>query len=186
MVSVSLLSRLTVLAAVLSTALCGCATMQYPRSYKVEGKEFREFSQLDDDKALKLVAQIYNVKHETWEDNMARSIALDEYISLLRKRKSMYIKKSGIFNIKYDKVKVSSWKKEELEKLYDLLEQKAYNYHMESSYKLTENENAQRITYLTALSCVATELERRENTDKAMGTAAQILVGVVGIALSLI
>ncbi len=160
--------------------------MRYPGAYMVDGKEFKDFKELDDDRALKLIAQIYNVRHECWEDSMARSIALDEYINMLRKRKTLYAKKSGVFNIKYDKVKLSSWKKEELEKLYDLLDPKTQNYYMETAFKLTEAENAKRITYLTAINCVARELERRENTDKVLGTTAQVVMGALSVALSML
>ena len=67
--------------------LSGCATMRYPRTYKVDGNVVKEFKELDDEKALKLVVFICNVKHEQWEDALARSIALHEYIGLLAKRK---------------------------------------------------------------------------------------------------
>lgn len=178
--------KITALIMVICTALCGCATMRYPAAYKVEGKEFREFKELDDDKALKLVALIYNVKGENWEDNIARSVTLGEYLELLRKRKSQYIKKSGIFNIKYDKVQLSKWKDEELEKLYNLLVPKADGYNMEFASKLTETQNAERIVYLTAISAVIKELERRDNTNKALAMVSQVLVTALSVALSMI
>lgn len=180
------MARFTVFLIVLSVILCGCATMRYPRAYKVEGKEFREFKELDDDRALKLVALIYNVSHESWEDSEARSLALDEYIKLLRKRNSKYIKKSGIFNIKYDKVRISSWKNSELEKLYDLLAPKADNYFMEAAPKLTEEENARRIMYLTAINCIAREMEKRQKTDIIVGTAGQVILTALSVALSML
>src|SRR3989338_3137426 len=98
--------RVSFLLIILSIAMAGCATMRFPGAYKVEGKEFSQFKELDDERALKVVALIYNVKFEGWEDNIARSIALEEYLSLLKKRGSRYIKKSGIFNIQYDKAKL--------------------------------------------------------------------------------
>lgn len=179
-------ARSTVLLVCAVVLLSGCATMRYPRAFKVEGKEFKEFKEIDDEKALKLVAQIYNLRRESWEEEMARNIALDEYISLLRARKSAYLRKSGIFNIKYEKVKLPSWKRENLEKLYDLLELRTQNYYMETAYKLTEIENAKRITYLTAINCVARELEKRENKDKILGTAGQIIITALSIALQMI
>jgi len=178
--------RLTAFLACLAVILCGCATMRYPRAFKIEGKEFKEFKEIDDEKALKLVAQIYNLRHESWEEDMARKISLDEYISILRGRKSAYLRKSGIFNIKYEKIKLSLWKKEDLEKLYDLLEIRTENYHIETAYKLTELENAKRITYLTAINCVARELEKRENTDKVIATTGQILVTALSVAMQML
>ena len=178
--------KFTALLMILSIALCGCVTMNYPRAYKVEGKEFREFKELDDDKALKIVAMIYNVRHADWEGTMARNITLDEYINLLRKRRSLYIKKSGIFNIKYEKQKLSKWKKEELERLYDLLEPKTQNYYIETANALTEGQNAIRITYLTAMGCVVRELERRQNTDAVIGTAMQVIITALSVALQML
>jgi len=55
---------LPVLLICLCAIVSGCATMRYPSAYKVEGKEFKEFKDLDDESALKEVALIYNVRHE--------------------------------------------------------------------------------------------------------------------------
>ena len=68
----------TVSSVFLCLVLCGCATVRYPCAYKVEGQEFKEFKDLNDERALKLLALIYNVKHEAWEDGIARSLALRE------------------------------------------------------------------------------------------------------------
>ena len=164
----------------------GCATMQYPTRYKVEGKEVKEFKELDDDRALKLVALIYNVKHEIWEDDIARSIALQQYIELLKKRKSQYIKKSGIFEINYEKVKISSWKDDDLMKLYDVLEPKAALYYVDAAPELNEIQNAERIIYLTALSAITTEMKKRNNTRNVVSVAGQVLMGALTVALSML
>jgi len=166
--------------------LSGCATMRYPNTYKVEGKEVKEFKDLDDDKALKAVVLIYNSKNDIWEDSIARSIALEEYLKLLKKRKSAYIKKSGIFNIKYDKVNVSKMKDEDLEKLYDALIPKAEVYRMDSAPELSEMENASRIIYLTAVSSVITELKKRDNAKNVISIAGQILITALTVALQVL
>jgi hypothetical protein len=166
--------------------LSGCATMRYPSTYKVEGKEVKEFKDLDDDKALKAVVLIYNTKNDIWEDSVARSIALEEYLKLLKNRKSAYIKKSGIFNIKYDKVRVSKMKDEDLERLYDALIPKAEVYRMDSAPELSEIQNAGRIIYLTAISSVITELKRRDNTRNVISIAGQVLVTALTVALQII
>lgn len=168
------------------TVLSGCATMRYPSTYKVEGKEVKEFKDLDDDKALKVVVLIYNTKSDIWEDSIARSIALEEYLKLLKNRRSAYIKKSGIFNIKHDKVKVSKMKDEDLERLYDALIPKAEVYHMDSAPELSEVQNANRIIYLTAISSVITELKKRNNARNAISIAGQILVTALTVALQMI
>lgn len=180
--SVKLLGSLICLA----VAASGCATMHYPAAYKVEGKEVKKFEELDDDRALKLIALIYNVKSETWEDGIARSIALEEYLGLLAKRRSQYVKKSDIFEIKYDKVSLSSWGDEDLVKLYDTLVPKADGYYMEAAPELTEVQNAKRIVYLTAINVVAKELKKRSNTRGAMSVVGQVLVGALSVATSLI
>ena len=164
----------------------GCATMRYPSAYKVEGKEFKEFKDLDDERALKTVALIYNVKHECWEDGIARSVALEEYQKLLAKRKSQYVKNSGLFDIKYDKVNLSSWEDGDLIKLYDCLVPKANAYYVECAPELTEIQNAERIVYLTAIGAVVRELKKRDITDKAVAIAGQVLSAALTIAMALI
>ncbi|MCM8791258.1 MAG: hypothetical protein NC938_06145 [Candidatus Omnitrophica bacterium] len=170
----------------LCAAICGCATMRYPCAYKVEGVEFREFKDLDDDKALKLVALIYNVRTDCWEDGIARSVTLDEYIGLLRKRNSPYVRNSGIFDIKYEKVKLSTWKDNDLVKLYESLEPKAAQYYLDCAPELTESQNARRIVYLTGISCVVKELKKRDISQKAVMVAAQVLSAALTIALAMI
>ena len=169
-----------------SLLISGCATMRYPGAYKVEGKEAKEFKDLDDDKALKAVVLIYNAKSDIWEENMARSIALEEYLKLLKKRNSRYIKKSGIFSVKYDKVKVSKMNDDDLEKLYYALIPKAETYYMDSAPELTERENARRLVYLTAMSSIATELEKRNSAKNVISIAGQVLVTVLTVALQIL
>lgn len=178
--------RYAIFLILISAALSGCATMEYPRAYKVEGKEYKEFKQLDDDHALKVVALIYNVKTESQEDTIARSIALEEYLNLLAKRNSRYIKKSGIFGIKYDKIKLSSWKDDDLIKLYDTLIPKTDSYYMDTAPELTEIQNAHRIMYLTAVNSVVKELKKRQNTKSAMSVACQLLLTALSAALAMI
>ena len=165
------------------TLISGCATMRYPSSFKVEGKEVKDFKQLDDDKALKLVVMIYNIKAQDWEDRMARSISLEEYISLLAKINSVYLKKSGIFRVSYHKIKLKDWKDENLIRLYNTLTPKAEKYYIETGPELSEIQNTERIMYLTAMSAVDTELRRRDNTRSAMSVASQVLMGALTIAL---
>jgi hypothetical protein len=166
--------------------LSGCATMHYPTAYKVEGREVVKFQDLDDDRALKMIALIYNTKKETWEDGIARSIALDEYIKLLAKRKSRYIKESGIFDVKYDKVNVSAWKDDDLVKLYNALLPKAESFYSDTSADLTEMENAERITYLTAMNAITAEFDRRESRQNVVAVASQVLLTALSVALSMI
>lgn len=169
-----------------SALLSGCATMQYPRDYKVEGKVVKNFKELDDDKALKLIALIYNVKTETWEDGIARSIALEEYQKLVSKRNSKLVKNSGVLKIEYDKAKLSKWKDEDLIKLYDTLNPKTDGYYMDAAPELSEIENARRIMYLTAINSIAQELKKRENTKTVISVAGQVLLTALSAALAMI
>lgn len=166
--------------------LCGCATMRYPGAYKVEGMEFKDFTQIDDDRALKVVALIYNVKPEGWEDGIARSLALQEYQGLLAKRKSQYVKKSGIFDIEYERVKLSSWSDNDLVRLYECLEPKARMYYTDSAPELSESQNARRIIYLTGINAAIAELKKRDITQKTIAIAGQVLSGALMVALSFI
>lgn len=160
--------------------------MKYPNAYKVEGKEFKEFKEMDDDHALKVVALIYNIKPADWEGGIARSIALEEYLNLLAKRKSAYVRNSGIFDIKYDKVKISKWKDEDLVKLYETIAPRAEAYYIDSAGDLTEIQNSERIIYLTSVNLVVKELKKRQNAKNAMTVASQVLVTALSIALSMI
>jgi len=180
------LIKIIALIAVVSFAASGCATMNYPTSYKVEGKEYTQFKELDDDRALKLVALVYNVVPENWEEGIARSITLEEYLTLLNKRKSKYINKSGIFEVKYEKVKLSAWKEEDLIKLFEILSPKADNYYMDAAPELTDVQNAQRIVYLTAINAIDTEMKKRRNTKSAVSIASQVVMTALSVALSII
>lgn len=160
--------------------------MRYPCAYRVEGQEFKDFEDLDDDKALKLVALIYNIKQETWEDGVARSIALEEYQALLAKRRSEYIKKSGIFDIEYDKVTLSKWKDCDLMRLYDCLDCKSGSYYEDRAGELTEQQNAVRITCLTAMNAVTKEAKKRSSTRTVISVAGQVLATAATVALSFI
>lgn len=160
--------------------------MRYPCAYKVEGSEVKDFKDLDDDRALKLIALIYNVQHQTWEGGVARRIALEQYQGLIAKRKSDYIKKSGILEMQYEKVLLAKWKGEDLVKLYDCLYPKACTYYRDAAPELNEAQNAERITYLTAIEAVVKELKRRDATDKAVMIAGQVLSTLLTVAMAMI
>ncbi len=160
--------------------------MHYPSVYKVEGKELKEFKELTDDQVIKVIVLIYNMKHDVWEENTARSIALEEYIALAKKRNSAYIKKSGVFEMEYEKINIKKWQDEDLKKLYEDLSPKARQYYMDSASELTEIQNADRLLYLTAVNAVVKELQSRKNKQDAFDIAGRCLVGALSIALSFI
>jgi hypothetical protein len=160
--------------------------MRYPCAYKVEGAEFKDFGQIDDDRALKVVALIYNVRPEGWEDGIARSLALQDYLGLLAKRRSQYVKRSGIFDISFEKVKLASWTDDDLVRLYDCLEPKARVYYSDSAPELSETQNARRIVYLTGINSVIAEMKKRDITRKTLEIAGQVLSTALMVAMSLI
>jgi hypothetical protein len=160
--------------------------MHYPTGYKVEGKEFKEFKELDNERALKLIALIYNVRTETWEDGMARSIALEEYQKLISKRSSAFVKNSGILKIEYTRANIPQWKDADLVKLYDTLNSKTADYYMNSAPELSEMQNVKRIMYVTAMNSIVKELKKRENTKTVVSVASQILLTALSTALSMI
>jgi hypothetical protein len=160
--------------------------MRYPKDFKVEGRQVTDFKQLDDEKALKLVVLIYNIKPQDSEDRIARSISLDEYIKLLAKRNSPYLKKSGIFKVQYRKVRLKSWNDQALVDLYNALAPKAEKFYIDQQPEVSDSQNTERIMYLTAMSAVDTELRRRDNTRSAMSMAGQVLMGALTVALSLL
>jgi len=179
-------NRLIALFIISSFLISGCATVNYPRIYKVDGKEYADFKELDDERALKAVALIYNARHDMSEDSIARNIALDEYMKLLKKRNSAYLKKSGIFDTKYEQVDLKKWGDGELRRLYETLKPRADLYYMDSAVDLTEAQNADRLMYLTSVNAIENELRRRGNTKNATIMAGQILVGVLSLALAMI
>ena len=170
----------------LCISVSGCASMRYPRSYRVEGTECEEFKELNDDQALKMVALIYNVHFTGWEDNIAKSLTLGEFIALLEKRRSQYIEDSGIFDLEYEKIDISSWSDEDLIKLYKALLPRTEPYYIDSAHELTEEKNAERIIFLTGLGAVVKELKKRETTSNAMYILGQVLSTALTVALQMI
>lgn len=180
------MNRLIAIILVTALALSGCATMRYPSTYKVDGKQCWSFKELDDEQALKIVALIYNMPHQAKDDDVARSLALEQYLALVKKRNSKLIKESGIFNIEYNKVNLSKWSEDDLVGLLDSLEPKVQGSAVEGVQTLSESQNTQRIVYLTAAYCVGNELQKRDQTRQALSIAGQVLTTALSVALSMI
>ena len=109
-----------------------------------------------------------------------------EYIKLLAKRNSPFLKKSGIFKVQYRKVRLKSWNDQALVDLYNALAPKAEKFYIDQQPEVSDSQNTERIMYLTAMSAVDTELRRRDNTRSAMSMAGQVLMGALTVALSLL
>lgn len=152
----------------------------------MEGQELVRFKDLSDDQALKMVVLIYNVKPELWEDEISRSITLSEYMALLKKRHSKYVKNSGIFDLEYKKENLKKWSDEDLLKIFNALDSKSRNYYEMTAGELSERENAVRIMRLTAMSVIVKELKTRTGTRAAMQVLGQALTVALSIAISVI
>lgn len=179
--------RFIFLIAVLSLALAGCATTKTQQyGYKVEGKEYRKFEELNDDEAMKVVISFFNVPEETYEDGVAKGLTIEKYMGVLEKRKSKYIKDSGIFSLAYQEIDLKLWNDQDLVTVYEALERRTIEYRYAPVATLSERENALRICRLTGMSCLVSELRRRKNTQEAWGVVAQVLTIGLQVALSML
>lgn len=168
------------------SSLMGCATTRLPKGYKVEGEEYLSFKDLSDEQALKMVVLIYNIKPEAWEDEISRKLTLEEYMALLKKRHSKYVKQSGIFDLKYEKEDLKKWSDKDLIKIYETLEAKTKGYYDVTAGELSDRQNAVRVMHLTAMGVIVKELQKRETTRSALQVAGEVLTIALSVALSFI
>ena len=167
--------------------LTGCASLKHQKmGYKVDGVEFKTFKDLSDEQALKVTVMVYNVAGETPEEKIARSITLSEMIELLKKRKSAYLKNSGIFDMTYEEVDLKSWSDDDLTKVYHALKNRVDISNYRSISSLTEEENAHRIVYLTGMTAIVAELQKRDNVRQTWSVVGQVLMTALSIAVSAI
>jgi hypothetical protein len=170
---------------VLCLLVTGCATTKhYKHSFKIEGKEYKKFKDLDDEQALQMVVMFYNVPEETYEDGVARGLTLEMYMEALEKRKSEYLKSSGVFDLAYKKVELKTWDDQNLVNVYDALEKKVINQGFRLISELSERESAVKIVRLTGMNSIVQELKNRQITREAWGVAAQLLTVALQVALT--
>jgi hypothetical protein len=169
-----------------SLLLSGCASGKYAHGYKVGEQEFVAFDDLSDENALKMVVLIHNVPAETYEEGVAKNLALKEYTGLLKKRNSKYLKESGIFELTYDKINFNEWDDEDLLTIFEALERKSNKYKYTPVSSLTDKENAARIVHFTGMAILAKELKKRINTQRAWAFVSNALTVALGVALAFI
>ncbi len=167
-------------------SLTGCATTRQQLGYKVEGKEYKTFEELDDDKALKMVVMIYNVNTNSQEEIAAKNIALTKYMRILKGRNSKYLKESGVFDLGYEKIYLNKWHDEDLRRVFKYLQSQPEKYDFETTAELTEQQNTRRIVYLTAMVSIAEEVKKRDNSRYAMDVFGNMLGVAIAVAVSLI
>lgn len=165
--------------------LYGCASTKLPHVYLVEGKEYKNFDSLNDEDALKAVVMTYNVPVEGKAEETAKIITLQEQMEKLRKRKSVYIVSSGVFEmIVFGKIDLSLWPEEDLIDTYNELRKTAA---MSTRFEaLKEEENAKKIVYVVGMQGLVNELERRTNKKQAWQIASQLLAAALSVAVSII
>lgn len=167
------------------SAVQGCATTKLPHTYKMEGKEYKDFDSLGDEAALKAVVMTYNVEAEAGPEETAKVLTLQYQMEKLKKRKTGYIKSSGVFDmIVFEKIDLTLWSEEDLTRSYNDLRQRFVTF---SGVKvLTEQENAKKIVYVVGMQSLVNELERRENTKQTWQVVSQLLSAALSVAVSLI
>ncbi len=173
------------LAVVFLFFLSGCATTKFPHTYRLEGKEYRDFKSLDDEAALKAVVMTYNVPVEPGPEETAKALTLQVQMELLEKRRTEYIKASGVFEkIKFEKIDLKIWSEEDLLSVYNELRGRFTAF--QGLKEISEEQNAKKIIYLVGMQSLVNELEKRENTRQAWRVAAQLISTALSVAVSLI
>ena len=167
--------------------VAGCATTKFSYKYKIDGEEHADFTKLSDEQALKAAVMTYNVKTESADELIAKTLTLQSQMDMLSKRKSSYIKDSGVFDqIKFDRLDLKTWTDDDLILAYNSLKDKANLSYNKPSAALDERENARRIVYMTGMQALVNELEHRENTKQAWAVASQLLSAALTVAVSMI
>jgi len=180
------------LCVVMTVAMCvsvyGCASTGNNAKgiYISEKAEYKEFKELTDQEAVDMVCRIYNVIARTRFEEMAKSIALSEYMKALGKRKSALVRDSGILNVEYEKVDIRKWTNDEIISFNSLLNARLAKYSTEPLAYLTDEENIERVVFLTARECVASDIKRRQGFEYGMGVAEMLLGAAASAALSFI
>jgi hypothetical protein len=178
--------HLLVLAVSAGLLLSGCATARYDHGYRVEGRTYHTFEDMDDDTALKMVAAVYNVHARSYTEQIAKDLTLETYLDVLRKRNSGYIDTSGIYDVPYDPVDLSTMPSEDLVRVFEELEKEYQRYRHADISALSDARSARRVINLTGMHEIAGELQRRDNTRRAWAFLGQALQVALSVAVSAI
>jgi hypothetical protein len=171
---------------VFAITFTGCATTSTKLGYKKDSVEFREFKELSDDEALKMVAELYNVTPDNEKDGIAKNITLTEYMADLKKRKSPYIDASGMYELSYTEVDLRKWSDQEIVEFYKYLTQKVRGYERVNEVSLSERAKAIRVIHITARNAVYAEGKRRDIVRQLMEVVGTVLVTALNAALYMI
>ena len=146
----------------LCIALPGCVSLGGKTAMDPGPGRARNFNDLSDEDALKMVLKLEEAKPQTEEDGVAKNIALGGYIDELKKRNSSYIAGSGVLRVPYPKEDLKKWALKDLDKMYRALDASMMIYKGVKISDLDEEERALRAIRMTANDAVARERRRRD------------------------
>jgi hypothetical protein len=155
----------------LSFLVPGCATMSTKPVLDPGVKDKKTFGRLSDEEAVKMYVAIYNATPQTDQDLVAKNITLGEYRNELKKRGSKYLNDSGVFRFSYAGVDVTVWPKEEVTRIYGLLDASMALYKKIDLSKLDDDERALRVIRITGRDVCWRELQRRDILSTTWKTA---------------
>ncbi len=170
----------------ISLALTGCASTGSKLAYDKQAAKYKLLDDVTDEKALETYTLIYNVQPRTWEIETARSLSLEEFSVALKKRKSRYIRESGVFDLEYKKVDLQKWSDAQIIEFYDHLNDRIKNTNIEAIPESTDDENALRIIYMSARDRLAREGHRREGLRNFWTIFGQVVNVALAVAVSAI
>ena len=166
--------------------VAGCATTGNKLAYDKNSEKFKLLDDVSDEKALETYILIYNVQPRTWEVETAKNLSLEEFLEVLKKRKSKTIKESGVFELEYDEVDLKKWSDVQVLEFYDQLDAAVKNVQVIAIPEATEDENALRIIYMTAREVVAKEGYRREGLRNLLIIFGKVVNVALAVAISVI
>lgn len=176
------------MAVILSLGLLsgGCASTGSKLAYDKQSDKYELLDDVSDEKALETYTLIYNVQPRTWELETAKNLSLEEFSEALKKRKSRFIKESGVFDLEYNKVDLKNWSDTQLLEFYDHLDARVKNIDISAIPESTDDENALRIIYMSARDRIAREGYRREGLRNFWTIFGQVINVALAVAISAI
>lgn len=124
----------------------------------------------------------YNAEPETEEDVTAKSIALDKLMSKLKKRRSPYLERSGVFLLGYPKENVKEWSNSKLEEMYKAVGAETVVYKKRKTAYVDEKDALNKIR-MTAREEVIKEKIRRDNFRNMLGVSCDLVIFLLRFAI---
>ena len=181
------IKRLLILTLCISIAGAGCAgTKGNIIGYSEENPEAKKFKDLSDREALNMVVVIYNVEPRDNEDNLAKTIAIQTYMAEMKKRKSKYLKESGIFEVEVTEIDLKKWDDKKVAALYKYLDDKIYAGAWDRLSELPGDEKDLMVIRMTARDVLYKEGRTRDVVRQSAEVAGHVLMTALSIAASMI